>query len=366
MNVAQVASVLDKIAPPQLAAQWDNVGLLLGDPKAAVRKVMLCIDLTGQVLAEAIAAKANLVMAYHPPIFKPLPRVTAMATPVVYQAIRKNIAVYSMHTALDVVAGGTNDVLADAMGLGERCPLEIAARTGQCKIVVFVPPDSQAAVAEAAFDAGAGHIGNYERCAFGAKGTGTFFGTGEAKPVVGRALCQETVEEIRLEMIAPRSGAAAIVAAVRKAHPYEEPAIDVVGLEDYPAGVGMGRIGTLGRPVAVDTLVGRIKKALGLDRVQIARPVGRRAAVTTAACGAGSCGPLFRAAVAQGAQFYLTGEMRHHDALAAAAGGMTVVCVGHSNSERVTVDRLRPMLGKLLAGVQVQCSRSDRDPFAII
>ena len=155
MNVRNIQRVLESVAPLAYAESWDNVGLLIGDPASRVRKLMLCIDLTEAVLAEALAAKATMVMAYHPILFKDLKKLTADAAPVVYRAARKGIAVYSMHTALDVAPGGTNDVLADVLGLADVRPLEATMQQGRCQIVTFVPADDLDAVATAAFDAGA-------------------------------------------------------------------------------------------------------------------------------------------------------------------------------------------------------------------
>ena len=166
MKIRQVVEALDVLAPPALAAEWDNVGLLVGDAGAPVGKLLLCVDLTAEVLAEAVRARAQMVLAYHPVIFKPARRVTAGAAPVVYEAARRGLAVYCPHTALDAAVGGTNDVLADVLGLGDRRPLQPARRQDHCKIVTFVPHEVLSHVADAAFAAGAGQIGNYRDCAY--------------------------------------------------------------------------------------------------------------------------------------------------------------------------------------------------------
>ncbi len=368
MKVDDVKKELDSIAPPVLAADWDNVGLLVGDGGADVKKLMLCIDLTEEVLAEAVAAKAQMVMAYHPVIFKPVSRITSGCSPVVYQAVRQGIAVYSTHTALDAAPGGTNDVLADVLGIGPRRVLEPLSRSGQCKIVTFLPGDDLSRVAEAAFGAGAGRIGNYYDCAFFCHGIGTFCGEEGTRPSIGRPCEHEVTEELRFEVIAPRERAGDVVAAIRAAHSYEDPAIDVHPLEDFPPGCGMGRVGRLSRPATVTSLINRVKKATGVKKVWVASPkAGSRKSprVSIAACSAGSAGSMFRKAAAAGAELYLTGEMRHHDALAAVASGMTVVCLGHSNSERIALKSLAGRLKKLMPTLAVVQSRKDADPFEI-
>ena len=365
MNVRNIQRVLESVAPLAYAESWDNVGLLIGDPASRVRKLMLCIDLTEAVLAEALAAKATMVMAYHPILFKDLKKLTADAAPVVYRAARKGIAVYSMHTALDVAPGGTNDVLADVLGLADVRPLEATMQQGRCQIVTFVPADDLDAVATAAFDAGAGVIGNYHDCSFVVHGLGTFCGNDETHPTVGQAGRHEAVEEMRVEMVAPVALASEICQAIRTAHSYEKPVVDVYPLLEYPAGFGMGRVGRLGKPIRQDTLVTKIKKALSLTGVQVAQAGQKDRRIGTVAVGAGSCGSLWKKALAAGAGLYLTGEMRHHDALAAQAAGLTVVCTGHSNSERITLTHLAQRLEQACPTLEIQLARADRDPFRI-
>lgn len=378
MKVSDIVRAIETIAPPQLAESWDNVGLLVGDAQGPVRKLMLCIDLTEAVLAEALAARAGMVMAYHPTVFKPISRVTAEATPVVYAAARAGVAVYSCHTALDAVPGGVNDVLADAMGLTARKPIRPSMRAGTHKVVVFVPPDDLSRVSEAAFEAGGGVIGNYTNCAFFSHGIGMFRGQAGAHPAIGQAGQQQATEEVRLEVVAEGARVAQVCEAIRQAHRYEEPAVDVYPLAAFPEGCGQGRIGRLARATTIEALVGKIKKALGVRTVQLAarpgpgnsgkgrRGGGRGALVTRAACAAGAGGSLAREAAAAGATFYLTGELSHHDALAAVAAGMAVVCAGHSNTERTALGQMAGKLRLMAPKVAVVQSERDRDPFETV
>jgi hypothetical protein len=271
---------------------------------------------------------------------------------------------------LDAAPGGTNDCLADVLGLTDRRPLEPSVGAGGCKVVVFVPAADVARVSRAAFGAGAGRIGGYTECSFRASGTGTFSGGEGTRPAVGRAGRHEAVPELRLEMVCPEGDLGAVVEAIRGAHSYEEPAVDVYRLSALPGGCGMGRVGRLKRPASSRRLIWRVKRALGLKRLLVAGPGAGRGSdvepVTTAACCAGACGEMFRSAASAGATFYLTGEMRHHDARAASAAGMTVVCVGHSHSERLMLHRMVPRLGVMLPKLSVAVAESDRDPFEIV
>jgi dinuclear metal center YbgI/SA1388 family protein len=275
------------------------------------------------------------------------------------------VAIYSPHTALDVADGGTNDVLADAIGLVDRAPLRIAeTKSPQCKLVTFVPANEIERVSAALFDAGAGRIGNYTSCSFRSAGVGTFRGEEGASPTIGRVGQLEQVEEIRLETVVSLDRVAEVVGALRASHSYEEPAFDLVTLAAPPTGRGMGRIGTLAAATQRSELIARIKRELGLPRLLIAGPV--EGMVTRVAVCAGSCGDLLDDAIAQKAELYLTGEMKHHEALRAAWAGITVVCTLHSNSERAALTRLREMLVAALPGLEVQLSTADRDPFQIL
>jgi dinuclear metal center YbgI/SA1388 family protein len=364
LTIGDLKDAMDQIAPPHLAESWDNVGLLVGDAKALLRGVLLCIDLTADVLAEAKAAGATAVVAYHPPIFKKVK--TLHVGDVVFDAIKSGIAIYSPHTALDVAAGGTNDVLADLLYLTDRRPLSPSKpNQAALKLITYVPHDDLERVADAVFDAGAGSIGRYDRCSFRFEGTGTFRGGEGTQPAIGTPGQVEHAKELRFETIVPQAKVADVVAALREAHPYEEVAFDLFPREPDPAHqVGLGRIGDFEEPVPREVLIGRIRRELGVSDLLVAGPVDgdvKRAAVC-----AGSCGDLVHTAVKAGCDLYLTGELRHHDALAAAKAGMTVVCVLHSNSERPTLDVLRRRLVESFQDVQVFVSEQDRDPFQVL
>jgi dinuclear metal center YbgI/SA1388 family protein len=365
MTLSEVIESLEAIAPTQGAADWDNVGLLAGDRQQDVTSAMLTIDYTAEVAEEARRANCDLIIAYHPPIFSPIKRLTAGHP--VFDAIRRGVAIYSPHTAWDVAVGGTNDFLADIVGLGERSALRVSQiKSTKYKLVTFVPPEAMEKVTRALFDAGAGRIGEYSQCSFRSSGTGTFFGGEGTNPVIGSRGKLESVEEIRLETIVPDSAVDAVVRALRLVHPYEEPAFDLNVLAAAAEGAGQGRVGTLA-PISRAALIERIKQGLGLDHLLVAGPTEGNA--QTIACCAGACGDLLNDAIAQKVDLYLTGEMRHHDALRAAAAGMTVVCTLHSNSERASLTRLRDRLlegTKALPGqLAVHLSQSDRDPFSV-
>jgi dinuclear metal center YbgI/SA1388 family protein len=359
MLLKELVSVLEEIAPTKFAASWDNVGLLTGDPKQTVSRVLLTIDYTAEVAAEAERERCDAVVAYHPPIFKALKRVTAGS--LIFDAIRKGIAIWSPHTALDVADGGTSDVLADALGLVERQPLRIAeTKDFQYKLVTFVPEKDLANVSKALFDAGAGKIGNYTSCSFRSTGTGTFFGEEGTNPAVGEQGKLEQVEEVKVETVVPVENVNKVLQALRWAHPYEEPAFDLVRLAAPPEARGLGRIGKL-EPTPRGALIEKVKKALGAEQLLVAGPTSGD--VTRGAVCCGSCGDLLDDVLAQRAEVYLTGELRHHDALRASAAGVMVMCALHSVSERAVIARLRDRLSEKLPSLAFVASKADADPF---
>ncbi|MCP4245908.1 MAG: Nif3-like dinuclear metal center hexameric protein [bacterium] len=363
-TLAQVCAALEKIAPLALAQVWDNVGLLAGDESAAVRRVLLCIDLTAAVVDEALARKVDLVMAYHPPLFRPITRLHGHGRRTdahVFRCIAGGVAIYSMHTALDAADGGTNDVLAERCGVAETSPIEYTT-TGppKCKVVVFVPAESADTVAAAMFDAGAGHIGDYERCSYRLAGEGTFRGSESTNPTVGTAGQFERVAELRIESVVPKRSVPAVVEALRRAHPYEEPAFDVYPLEPDPVR-GIGRVGKLTRPTTLSALAKKLKRTLEAPCTQI---VGDPATpITRAIVCVGSAGSLpFRLPLTAG-DVIITGEIRHHDALTIARHPCTAIALSHWASERPALEALTGRISDLQPALDVALSEADCDPF---
>lgn len=366
MILNQLIQAMEQIAPTKHAESWDNVGLLVGDPQQKLSKVLLTIDYTPAVAVESKEHQCDAVVAYHPPIFEAVKRVTSSgATDLVFDAIRRGVGIYSPHTALDVAPGGTNDMLADALMLVDTRPLKMGSpKAREYKMVTFVPRDALDRVSQAMFDAGAGRIGNYSHCSFRSDGAGTFLGEAGSNPTVGTAGKLEHAAEVRLEMIVPISRVDHVVAALRKSHPYETPAFDLITLAAAPDGLGMGRVGKLPGEVTAEMLVNHLKRELELSHVLIAGDTQKM--IKRAAVCAGACGNLLDDAISAGVDLYVTGEMRHHDALKAAKAGLTVVCTLHSNSERAVLKRLATRLTAALPDLQIHLSQQDRDPFSIL
>jgi dinuclear metal center YbgI/SA1388 family protein len=371
-SICDVNAVIGRIAPRSLAADWDNVGLIVcGKGTEPCRRILVTGDLTPPVLAEATRARSDLIVSYHPPIFRPIKRLATLgwdAEDLAAEALARRIAIYSPHTAWDAAPGGTNDALAAILGLKAMRPFTYApvAPGRESKIVVFVPADHVDRVAQAMFDAGAGRIGDYTHCSFRIPGQGTFFGTESTKPRVGRRGRLERVDEIRLEAIARNSAVPRIVAALRSTHPYEEPAFDIYPLADHPSDrVGQGRIGDLPKRTRVRDLARSLKRRLRAANVSVVgdgRAIVRRAMICAGA--AGSLPFELRGAVLTPGDVVITGEIRHHDALRYLRMGAAAIALGHWASERPGVDALARRLARELPQVDVRRSRADADPFA--
>ncbi|MCX5637322.1 MAG: Nif3-like dinuclear metal center hexameric protein [Planctomycetota bacterium] len=365
MKIKDIAAAIQKIAPLELAQGWDNVGLLIGSPQQNVKNILLTIDITKDVVAEARRLKTDLIVSYHPVIWDGLKKITTEGPEsVVYDLIRRGIAVFSIHTALDSAIGGVNDGLAEIVGIQDGKPIGDYVDTdlGEIyKLVVFIPINAVKKVSDAVFAAGAGKLGSYSHCGFQAQGTGTFLPLEGAKPAIGRKGKLEKVPEVRFETIVPAEKLEDCIAAMKKAHPYEMPAFDCLKLYNPQTKFGLGRIGKLARPLRIDQIVKKIKRYTGARAVGI---IGdKKGLVKTAAVCAGSCGEIINSVIAAKIDLYVTGELKHHQALAAQEAGLTCICLSHTVSERFMLKKLAKQLQKEVKQVTIRISKKDADPF---
>ncbi len=372
MNVSHIVKILEAIAPPSYAEDWDNVGLLIGSHDWRAERLLLTIDLTEAVLAEAIDVKAQMIISYHPPMFEPLKALTDMdpRQRIPLKAAMSNIAVYSPHTALDAAPGGVNDWLAEGLGPGDIRSLE-SCRTlpesEQCKVVTYCPADVVDRLRNALASIGAGHIGEYDLCSFEIQGAGTFMSRPGARPAVGKAGVFERAEEVRLEMVCPTAALGLAVLTLREFHPYEEPAFEIYKLESRPERhIGPGRRIVLDQKTSLKQIADRIKGQLGIGQLRAAvRPNPTRHYQTIGVC-AGAGGSFLDTAIEQGCELFLTGEMRHHRVLRAQARGCTVILTGHTNTERGYLKPLRQTLISRLPNLPVMISKRDVDPLRVM
>ena len=361
-TVAAVTEFLEAFAPTHLAADWDNVGLLLGERVAPVEHLITCLTVTPEVVAEAVAEQAQLIVTHHPILFRAVKRLTDANSEgrLLLALVRHGVAVYSPHTAFDNTTDGINEMLAAKIGLTDLIPLKRSEEARQCKVVAFVPDSDLGRVSAALFTAGAGRIGEYSECSYRLAGTGTFFGSDASNPTVGAEGRREEVNEWRLEVICPEAKVEAVIAALRKAHSYEEPAFDVYPLRPASSKRGDGRLGLLPQPAALGDLARRLKDALGSGPVQVIGDAARTVQRVAIVCGAG--GEMMTDALRGCADVFLTGEMRFHDYLTAQVQGLALLLPGHYATERFAVEELAQRLQARWPDLRVWASQRESNP----
>ncbi|MGI8720630.1 MAG: Nif3-like dinuclear metal center hexameric protein [Geodermatophilaceae bacterium] len=314
-TLADVIAVLEARYDPGLAEPWDSVGLVCGDPDVAVRRVLFAVDPVASTVEEAIEARADLLVTHHPLFLSGVHGVPASDPKgrLVHRLISAGCGLFVAHTNADRARPGVSDALAAAVGLVETDPLEPADTTPLDKIIAFVPTEAAQLVVDALSEAGAGAIGHYSRAAFLNEGVGTFIPGPGANPVIGAVGVVEEVAESRIEMVLPRLHRAAVAQALRAAHPYEEPAYNIVGLASLPSTrQGLGRIGVLEQPQSLREFAATVADGLPATAcgVRIAGDPDQEIR-TVAVCG-GSGASLIETARSAGADAFLTADLRHH------------------------------------------------------
>lgn len=315
IRLADIIDVLEAAYPPHLAQSWDSVGLVCGDPGEPVDSVTVAVDATADVAAQV--PDGGLLLAHHPLLLRGVDTVSADTAKggLIHALIRTRRALFTAHTNADSASPGVSDALADVLGLEVTDVLSpVASRPALDKWVVFVPAADADAVRSAMFAAGAGQIGDYSQCSWSAPGTGQFLPGMGASPAIGAVGTVEQVAEDRVEMVAPAARRGAVYAGLRTAHPYEEPAFDVLSIQNPPGDVGLGRIATLPRPESLSAFVSRVREALPATSWGV-RAAGDPAAMVSrvAVCG-GSGDSLLAEVASSGVQAYLTSDLRHHPA----------------------------------------------------
>ncbi len=368
-HLADIIGLLNQLCPPDLAEDWDNVGLQVGDPTAEISKVLVCLDAEEVAVEEALRLGAQLIISHHPLIFRPLKRLTPadMTGRVLFQAIKENISIVSAHTNLDRAADGLNDWLAQRLGVTDMVPLEAPESGHFYKLVVYVPPSHELVVRQAAFAAGAGQIGAYDHCSFNSRGSGTFRGNQDSQPFIGTPGELETTEEVRFETILPLPLVDKVISRVLKAHPYEEVAYDLIPLENKRLDVGLGRVGQLEQTVSLQQFAELVKMKLQLPALKLVGELQQQIK-RVAVCG-GTGMSLFSAAVSHGADCLVTADIKFHEAQRARAEGVALIDAGHFATEQIMVEELSKRLRKAFSekqfNVEVIEMTAENDPLVV-
>ena len=343
MLLKKIIKKIESKYPLNLAYDWDNVGLLVGDFDMNVEKVLVVLEANEKVIDEAIENNIDLIITHHPFIFKKMNKINTMDLKgkLIHKLIKNDIALYSMHTNFDIAYDGLNDYFMKLMGFENSKVLEVTNTETLYKLAVYVPNTHADKVKNALSDAGAGHIGNYSHCSFSSQGIGSFKPLDNANPYIGSLGEVELVEEVKIETIVPNKTLGGVISSMIKAHPYEEVAYDIYKLENKGNSVGLGRISKLQDSITLKELCNRV-------------------AVVT-----GSGADMFKKAKRSGADVLITGDMKYHDAQDALDIGMNVIDCGHFETEDIFKDAISIYLENI-EGIEVIKSNVNLNPFKII
>jgi dinuclear metal center YbgI/SA1388 family protein len=342
MIIADVVTFLEGYAPVSLQESYDNAGLLIGEKSAPCTGILTCLDVTEEVLDEAISKKCNLIVAHHPLIFRGIKKLSggSYVERTVIKAIRNDLSVYAIHTNLDHVIQGVNARMAATLGLNDLSIL--VPKEGVLeKLVTFVPTDHAKAVRNALFSAGAGKVGGYSECSFSQEGKGTFTGEAGTQPFVGEPGKRHTEPESRIEVIFPAFLQSRVIGALLEAHPYEEVAYDIYALANKWNQAGSGMIGLLPQEISEEGLLSLLKEKFGLAAIRHTPLLGGKIRKVALCGGAGSF--LTGAAKAAGAQAFITSDIKYHEFFDA-DGALFLADIGHYESEQFTIDLLADIL----------------------
>ena len=336
MQIGTIINFLETIAPPSLQESYDNSGLLTGMPNWECTGALVSLDITDEVIDEAIGLKCNLLIAHHPLIFKGLKRLNGNdpVSRVIIRAIKNDLAIYAIHTNLDNVMEGVNGRIADLIGLEDRKIL--LPHPGRLKkLICFVPIDHLEQVRGAIFNAGAGQIGRYSGCSFSSEGTGTFTAGTGTHPFVGEIGQDHLEKEVRLEVVFPSHLERQVLAAMTTAHPYDEVAYDILSLDNTHLGIGSGITGILASSMKEEDFLGQIRDIFRIPAIRHSRFTSKLIQRVSLCGGAGSF--LISKAIANESDIFLTADLKYHDFFEA-DGRILLADIGHFESEQFTSD----------------------------
>ena len=358
MKVKDVTNYLETIAPLQLQEEYDNAGLIIGDGNDRIKGVLICLDVTDEVLNEAINLKCNLIIAHHPLIFSGIKKINHSSFPssCVYKAIQNGINIYAIHTNLDNVPQGVNGKIADILNLNSREILK--PLNNLLKLVVFVPNNHLDSVRDAVFEAGGGHIGLYSNCSFTSEGLGTFLPKDGAEPFSGKLNELSTEKEQKFETILPNFKLHEVISAMKLSHPYEEVAYDVYPLLNSSS-FGSGLVGNLDNDVSELEFLSQLKSKFHISSIRHTQLLKRKIK-RVAVCG-GSGSFLLPCAISKNADIFITSDFKYHQFFDA-NNQILVADIGHYESEQFTIDLIGDILMKKFTNFAIRLTAVNTNP----
>ena len=360
MLIKDITDALEEMAPLAYAEGFDNVGLLTGNPEWEATGVLVTLDTLEEVVEEAIQQNCNMILSFHPIIFSGLKKLTGSnyVERAVLKAIKNDIAIYAIHTALDNHFRGVSDVMCEKLGLVNRKVL-VPQPGSVKKLLTYIPKADADRVRDAMFSAGAGSIGNYDRCSFNLEGRGSFRGNEDSNPVIGQKGHTHFEEETQIGVTFPRHIEAKILDALFESHPYEEVAYELTILENLNQHIGIGMLGELEEEMEEKSFLKHIKKIFGPGCIRhsalLQKPIKKVAVL------GGSGSFAIENAKRAGADIFLTADLKYHD-FYKAGKKLVLADIGHYESEQYTKNLLASFLKKKFANFAIVLSNTDTNP----
>jgi dinuclear metal center YbgI/SA1388 family protein len=360
MKIKDVFPVLEELAPLAYAEDFDNVGLLVGDKNTECTGILVCHDALESVVNEAIAENCNLIVCFHPILFSGLKKITGKnyVEKVLIKAIKNDIAIYAVHTALDNHFNGVNKIFGEAIGL-KNLKILIPKKQFIQKLVTFIPTKDIETVKSVLFKAGAGSIGNYSECSFTSEGKGTFKGNENSNPVIGEKNKVEVVEEIKLEVTFEKHLQQTILNALKMSHPYEEVAYEIYTLENVHQQIGLGMIGELETEMDEKPFLYLIKEKMQCEAIRHSQFIQKKIKKVAVLGGSGSF--AISEAKRQKADAFITSDLKYHQ-FYESENEILIVDIGHFESERYTKDYIVRYLKEKISNFAIVLSKENTNP----
>ncbi|RCW45371.1 MULTISPECIES: Nif3-like dinuclear metal center hexameric protein [unclassified Halanaerobium] len=329
----EIISLMGEIAPVRLAEKWDNVGLQIGDLNNEVEKILLTLDLNNEVIDEAVKKSCNMIITHHPVIFNGINSVSSESAvgQMIIRLIKNDIIVFSAHTNLDIAEEGLNDYICNKLGIKDFQPLDVTQSENYYKFVVFVPENYIEEIKSAVYENGGGEIGKYSHSGFYLQGKGSFKPLEGSSPYIGSTGKISEVDEIRLETVVAEDKIDQVLKSVLKVHPYEEVAYDIYKIDRKSKISGIGRIGYLKEKILLNDYLNIVKEELNLPYLKFVGNKNKEIKKVAVCNGSGA--DLTQKAIYKGADLYLTGDVKYHEAQYAEEMGLALIDIGHYESE---------------------------------
>lgn len=365
MKLNDLIKKIENKYPLNLAYDWDNVGLIVGDFDSDIKKVLVTLEANEKVINEAIENNVDLIVTHHPFIFKKMKKINTrdLKGKLIHKLIKNNINLYSMHTNFDIAYDGLNDYFMEVMGFENTKILDVTNSETLYKLAVYVPETHENILREALGEAGAGYIGNYSNCTFNISGIGTFKPEENTNPFIGTIGEIEKVNEVKIETIVQQSILNKTIDKMIKAHPYEEVAYDIYKLENKGQSVGLGRYVTLDSETDLQSLCEKIKLKLNMDHIRVVGELNRKIKKVAVVTGAGS--DMVGLAKSKKCDVIITGDVKYHEAQDALDMDMTIVDCGHFDTENIFKDVMKRFLDTV-EDIEIIKSDINLNPFKII